>query len=131
MKDKLIIVGSIVIILIVILAAVIFVNYNKSTFTLEPKKDNSILVTVKNVKAEAGGFGYVTIKDGQKLEVKNSLTGKGTIDIQVSSEASEKPVLEKTFKGHGSHTYKLAQGEYTVRVTAKKGVTGTMTIKAK
>ncbi len=133
MKNKIILLVTAVIIVIAFIIGAVLINYNASSFALDNKKEDNVVITLKNASTGAGGFGYITIKDGQKLNIKSNLSDKGTLEVEVfaKKDTKNKSLVHQTFKGKDSHKYELAAGEYILQVTvSKKGATGTMKVTA-
>ena len=103
MKNKFILIGSIVLVISIICVIMVVLSLNKSTFYLDNKEDNHVIVTVENASKGAGGIGYITIKENQKLEIKTDLNNKGSIKVEVLSsdnKDNKKAIINKKFKGN-------------------------------
>ena len=115
-------------------AAVIMSNQTSSFFAVENNDDGSISVAAQKAAEEAGGMGYITISEGQELYVRSNLTDNSTVRIEVlprQTDATTKVLLEESFTGIDVRYFELPEGEYIVRITAKKGAEGTMDITSK
>lgn len=129
MKNKLILIGSIVAIILVVIIIAIFIH-NRSTFAIETKEDGSINIIAKNASENSGGMGEVTIQEGKKLEVKANLEKDPSIKMKITKSETE-VVLEENFKQTDEREFELPSGSYNIFITAEKGVTGNMTINVK
>ena len=115
-------------------AAVIMSNQTSSFFAVENNDDGSISVAAQKAAEEAGGMGYITISEGRELYVRSNLTDNSTVRIEVlprQTDATTKVLLEESFTGIDVRYFELPEGEYIVRITAKKGAEGTMDITSK
>ena len=134
MKNKFILIGSIVLVISIICVIMVVLSLNKSTFYLDNKEDNHVIVTVENASKGAGGIGYITIKENQKLEIKTDLNNKGSIKVEVLSsdnKDNKKAIINKKFKGTDINQYDLPSGNYIINITSEKGANGTMDISAR
>ena len=134
MKNKKIILCIAVVVIIAVIGALIYLNQTSSVFSVENDKKGNITVTAQKSGAYASGVGYITLEDEQKLEVRTNLTDNSSIKIEVlprNVDATSKVLMEETFTSIDAHEFELPSGDYTIRITAKKGATGTMDIKAK
>ena len=134
MKNKKIILCVAVVIIIAVIGALLYLNQSSSVFSVENDKNGNITVTAQKSGAYASGIGYITLEDEQKLEVRTNLTDNSSIKIEVlpkNIDATTKVLMEETFTSIDAREFELPSGDYTIRVTAKKGATGTMDIKAK
>lgn len=134
MKNKKVIICSVAVIVITIIIAIIYFNQTSSIFSVENDDNGNIVVTAQKSGKNASGIGYVTLQDGQKLEVRSNLTDGSSIKIEVlpkNIDATTKVLFEETFTSIDTREFEIPSGEYTIRITAKKGATGSMDIKAK
>lgn len=134
MKNKKVILCTIAVIIVVALIAVIYFNQTSSIFSVENGENGNIVVTAQKSGKDASGMGYITLHDGQKLEVRSNLTDNSSIKIEVlpkNVDATTKVLMEETFTAIDAREFELPSGDYTIRITAEKGATGSMDIKAK
>lgn len=134
MKNKKVILCTIAVIVVVALIAVIYFNQTSSIFSVENGENGNIVVTAQKSGKDASGMGYITLHDGQKLEVRSNLTDNSSIKIEVlpkNIDATTKVLMEETFTAIDAREFELPSGDYTIRITAEKGATGSMDIKAK
>ncbi len=134
MKKKIAIICAVVVIIVMAISAIIYFNQTSSIFSVENKEDGSIAVTAQKSGESASGMGYITLEEGQKLEVRTNLTDKSSIKIEVlpkNIDATTKVLMEEKFTSVDAREFELPSGEYSIRITAKKNATGTMDIKAK
>ena len=134
MKKKLVIACIIVAIILAAIFAIVHFNQTSSIFSVENGEDGNIAVTAQKAGKNASGMGYITLKDGQKLEVRTNLTDKSSIKIEVLPEkvdATTKVLMEEKFTSIDAREFEFPAGKYTIRITAFEGATGTMDIKAK
>ena len=134
MKNKKVILCTIVVIVVAALIAVIYFNQTSSIFSVENGENGNIVVTAQKSGKDASGMGYITLHDGQKLEVRSNLTDNSSIKIEVlpkNIDATTKVLMEETFTAIDAREFELPSGDYTIRITAEKGATGSMDIKAK
>ena len=134
MKNKKVILCTIAVIVVVALIAVIYFNQTSSIFSVENGENGNIVVTAQKSGKDASGIGYITLHDGQKLEVRSNLTDNSSIKIEVlpkNVDATTKVLMEETFTAIDAREFELPSGDYTIRITAEKGATGSMDIKAK
>ena len=134
MKNKKVILCTIVVIVVAALIAVIYFNPTSSIFSVENGENGNIVVTAQKSGKDASGMGYITLHDGQKLEVRSNLTDNSSIKIEVlpkNIDATTKVLMEETFTAVDAREFELPSGDYTIRITAEKGATGSMDIKAK
>ncbi|MBR3511634.1 MAG: hypothetical protein IKN74_01575 [Clostridia bacterium] len=122
---------------LVIIAAIIcglmFYFRSSSIFGVENDANGNITVVAQKAGKDASGMGYVTIQEGQKLEVRSNLTDGSSIKIEVlpkNIDATTKVLFEETFTAVDAREFELPAGEYSIRITAEKNATGTMDIKA-
>ena len=123
-----------VVMIIAVIGALLYFNQTSSVFSVENDEKGNIVVTAQNSGAYASGMGYITLENEQKLEVRSNLKDKSSIKIEVlprNVDATTKVLMEETFTSIDAREFELPSGDYTIRVTAKKGATGTMDIKAK
>lgn len=134
MKNKVILIGSIIAIVLIIVIVVVALNHGTSTFVLENKEDGSINITAENAGENSGGVGEVDIQEGQKLEVKSNLEKEASINVKVkpfNTDNNSEAVLDENFKQTEESEFELPSGNYNVFVTAEKGAKGNMTINVK
>ena len=134
MKNKKVFIDIFVVIFVVVILAIIFFSSIKSTFSVENSEDGTtVTVILKNASENSGGIGYVTLKEGQKLEVEADLTDSSVkIEVVSSDETSTKEVLiEKEFTKNDTQTFELPAGDYNINIEAQKNATGKMKINAK
>ena len=123
-----------VVMIVAVIGVLLYFNQTSSVFSVKNDEKGNIVVTAKKSGKDASGMGYITLKDGQKLEVKSNLTDNSSIKIEVlprNVDATTKVLMEKTFTSIDAREFELPSGDYTIRVTAEKNATGTMNIKAK
>ena len=133
MKNRLILIGIIIAIILGIILIVVF-NHNTSNFLLENKEDGSFNITAKNAGEGSGGVGEVTIQEGQKIEVKANLEKEASIKVKATtrnSDNNEETVFDESFKQTEEREFELPSGSYNIFVTAEKSATGNMTINIK
>lgn len=129
MKSKKVLIGIVVAVIAVIVAAIALSNRPSSVFGVESDENGHLHVTAQNAGADASAMGYVTIEEGQMLRVRANLTDNSSISIEVFPEnVIGEAVLEKTFTAIDAGQFELSAGTYAVRVTAGKGADGTMDI---
>ena len=134
MNKKILIALCLVVVIVAIIIAIIYFNQTSSTFSVENGENGNIVVTAQKAGKDASGMGYITLQEEQKLEVRTNLTDKSSIKIEVlprNIDATTKVLMEETFTAIDAREFELPAGEYTIRITAKKGATGSMDIKAK
>ena len=130
---KVLLIIAIVIITIAIVSIIILKN-TSAIFIVESKDDGSVFVTAKKADENSSGIGCITLKDGQKLEVKSNLKDNNSIKIEVlpdSIESTSTILKEETIKGLDVREIELKSGDYIIRISAGKNATGTVDIKAK
>ncbi len=127
----------IVVLLIIIAAAIIALicfNRTSSIFDVVNDENGNIAVTAQNSDKNASGMAYITLEEGQKLEVRANLTDNSLIKLEVlpkNIDATTKVLMEETFTSIDACEFELPSGEYSIRITAEKSSTGSMDIKAK
>ena len=134
MKNKKVILCVAVAIVIAAIGVLLYFNQTSSVFSVENDEKGNIIVTAQRSGKGSSGMGYITIEDEQKFEVRSNLKDKSSIKIEVlprNVDATTKVLMEETFTSIDAREFELPSGDYTIRVTAKKGATGTMDIKAK
>lgn len=75
---------------------------------------------------------YITLEEGQAMGISAEIDKDGSFKIQVLPSDSEDPddaIETMTIKGIDAEYIDFEAGEYALRITAKKGTTGSMTIK--
>lgn len=102
-----------------------------STIKIDNKENNSVIVSANNASSNSGGVGYVTLSDGQKINIEANLKNDKTIKIEISKNKTDKTLVTKEFKKEETKEYKLSQGEYAIHITAQKGATGKLKINVK
>ena len=130
---RVILIIAIVIVIIAILSIIILKN-TSAIFIVESKDDGCILVTAKKADEKSSGIGCITLKEGQKLEVRSNLKDNDSIKIEVlpdSIDSITTILKEETFKGIDVRELELKAGDYIIRISAGKNATGTVDIKAK
>lgn len=157
MKNKKLLIGIIiavaVVVVMAVVSAVILMNRTgKGSMIIDNGEDGVVTVTAENAGNGSGGLGYVTLADGQKLEVTANLEENSAINIEVwqtqestvtdaMTEESDQllqeiiggtsqVLLEETFTGTDARSFALPSGDYSILITAQEGATGDMTIKA-
>ena len=137
MKNKKVAIGIVVatvaIIIVAVIISIVLISNTKSTIAVKTNEDGSISVTAEKASENSGGVGYITLTEGQKLEVTTNLTD-GSINIEAvpsNEDATEENTVKGNFAKTDTQEYEIPAGEYTVRVTAEKDTTGSMTINAK
>lgn len=131
MKKKLLVTGLIVVVLAVIAIAVAISNHRSSIFTVENNDDGTIEVTAQNAAQDASGVGYITLEEGQMLMVRTTLTDHSTVGIEVlpaETDATTKTLLNEEFTAVDARHFEMPAGRYTIRITARKGATGSISI---
>jgi len=135
MKSKGLIIGNILIAIIaIVIIAIILANRKSSFMKVDNKDDGTIAVVAQNAADKSSGLGYVTLEEGQKLNVRTNLTDNSTIKIEVlpsNIDATTKVLMEESFSAIDARSFELPSGNYTIRITAEKGTNGTMDIAAK
>ena len=134
MKNKLIVLGIIIAIILLGVVMIVIFNHSSSNFVLENKEDGSIIITAKNASKNSGGLGEVTLQEGQKLEVKANLEKESSIKVKVipsNTDYNAETILDENFKQNEEHEFELPPGSYNIFFTAEKGATGNMTINTK
>ena len=133
-RTRLIVWCSIIAAVLVICGAIIYAATRPSSYFIVDNGDDGVItVTAQNAAKSSGGIGYITIAEGQEMEVRTNLTDNSSITIEVlpaNVDAITKVLMEETFTAINADFYELPAGDYTIRITAKKGATGDMTIKA-
>ena len=133
-RTRLIVWCSIIAAVLVICGAIIYAATRPSSYFIVDNGDDGVItVTAQNAAKSSGGIGYITIAEGQEMEVRTNLTDNSSITIEVlpdNMDATTKVLMEETFTAVNADFYELPAGDYTIRITAKKGATGDMTIKA-
>ena len=133
-RTRLIVWCSIVAAVLVICGAIIYAATRPSSYFIVDNGDDGVItVTAQNAAKGSSGIGYITIAEGQEMEVRTNLTDNSSITIEVlpdNMDATTKVLMEETFTAVNADFYELPAGDYTIRITAKKGATGDMTIKA-
>ena len=133
-RTRLVVWCSIVAAVLVICGAIIYAATRPSSYFIVDNGDDGVItVTAQNAAKSSGGIGYITIAEGQEMEVRTNLTDNSSITIEVlpaNMDATTKVLMEETFTAVNADFYELPAGDYTIRITAKKGATGDMTIKA-
>ena len=133
-RTRLIVWCSIIAAVLVICGAIIYAATRPSSYFIVDNGDDGVItVTAQNAAKSSGGIGYITIAEGQEMEVRTNLTDNSSITIEVlpaNMDATTKVLMEETFTAINADFYELPAGDYTIRITAKKGATGDMTIKA-
>lgn len=129
----------IIIIAVAVIAALAIIGYSvfsrtSSVFSVENNEDGTISVMAQNAGKNSGGLGYITLEEGQKLSVRTNLTDNSSIKIEVlpaEIDATTKVLFEETFTAIDARQFEMPAGDYTIRITAEKGATGSMDISAK
>lgn len=133
-RTRLIVWCSIVAAVLVICGAIIYAATRPSSYFIVDNGDDGVItVTAQNAAKGSSGIGYITIAEGQEMEVRTNLTDNSSITIEVlpaNVDATTKVLMEETFTAINADFYELPAGDYTIRITAKKGANGDMTIKA-
>ena len=133
-RTRLIVWCSIVAAVLVICGAIIYAATRPSSYFIVDNGDDGVItVTAQNAAKGSSGIGYITIAEGQEMEVRTNLTDNSSITIEVlpdNMDATTKVLMEETFTAVNADFYELPAGDYTIRITAKKGANGDMTIKA-
>ena len=133
-RTRLIVWCSIIAAVLVICGAIIYAATRPSSYFIVDNGDDGVItVTAQNAAKSSGGIGYITIAEGQEMEVRTNLTDNSSITIEVlpaNMDATTKVLMEEMFTAVNADFYELPAGDYTIRITAKKGATGDMTIKA-
>ena len=122
------------VVILTIIISIIYFNQTSSIFSVENDKNGNIVVTAQRSGKNASGMGYITLQNEQKLEVRSNLTDNSSIKIEVlpkNIDATTKVIVEETFTSVDVQEFELPSGDYTIRITAEKGATGSMDIKAK
>ena len=134
MKKKIFLIISLIVILLFVLCIIIWTNYTSSIFNVENNEDGTIAVTAQKAGKNASGIGYITLEEGQKLEVRSNLTDNSTVKIEVLPEnidSTTKALMEETFTAVDARDFELPSGKYTIRITVVKNSTGSINIKSK
>lgn len=133
-RTRLIVWCSIIAAVLVICGAIIYAATRPSSYFIVDNGDDGVItVTAQNAAKGSSGIGYITIAEGQEMEVRTNLTDNSSITIEVlpaNVDATTKVLMEETFTAINADFYELPAGDYTIRITAKKGANGDMTIKA-
>ena len=133
MKKKTLIITLCVAVAVVAVLAAVLLNRAPSSLTIVNNEDGTVEVTAENAARGSGAIGYITLEDGQELKVRSYLTDGSSIKIEVlpaNVDAATDVLFEETFTAVDVGSFELPAGDYTLRITAEKGATGSMTVKA-
>ncbi|MBO6055251.1 MAG: hypothetical protein J6P31_06980 [Oscillospiraceae bacterium] len=117
-------------ILLVILSLLTLLSGCRRSVLNIDSSESMITVTMENTAKDAYGFGTITFKEGQKMEIRVSLQKSIPIRIEVHPAEGGAPVFQSIFYDGEGGTFDVPAGDYNVRFGPVKGATGTMTIKA-
>ena len=126
-------VAAAVVIIGVVVAVMLLLNTQGSFLKIVNNDNGSVSVTAQNAGDNSSGIGYITIGDGQELEISCKLSGESKVKIEVyPSDVTDKdnPLVDKEFKGTDYETFDLSEGSYTAFIYAGKGATGSVDIRA-
>ena len=125
--------AAVVVIIGVVVAVMLLLNTQGSFLKIDNNDKGSVSVTAQNAGENSSGIGYVTIGDGQELEISSKLAGESKIKIEVypsDVKDKENPLVDKEFTGTDYETFDLSEGSYTAFIYAGKGATGSVDIHA-
>lgn len=131
---KILLIISLIVVVIAAIGITVWINHTSSVFNVENNEDGSIAVLAQRAAKNASGVGYITIEEGQELEVRSNLTDNSSIKIEVlpkNIDAITKVLMEEIFTAIDARKFELPSGDYTIRITVEKNATGSMEIKAK
>ena len=134
MKKGILLIVAVIVVIAVAIGIIVCINKTSSIFSVENNEDGSIAVMAQKAGKNAAGIAYITLEEGQKLDVKSNLTDNSSIKIEVLPEnidATTKVLMEETFSAIDAREFELPFGRYTIRITVEKNATGSMDIKAK
>ena len=101
---------------------------SRSVFRVEQDGKGTILVTARNTAEGAAGESSLSLGERRSLVVRSSLKGDGTLRLDAAPAGGEAAGVHAVFTGKDVKQFPLEQGYYDVRVTAREGATGTLTI---
>ena len=100
-RTRLIVWCSIVAAVLVICGAIIYAATRPSSYFIVDNGDDGVItVTAQNAAKGSSGIGYITIAEGQEMEVRTNLTDNSSITIEVlpaNVDATTKVLMEETF----------------------------------
>ncbi len=134
MKKNILIIILLVVAILIAICFFIRTNHTSSIFNVINNEDGSIAINAQKAGKNASGIGYITIEEGQKLEVRSNLNDNSSIKIEVlpkNIDATTKVLMEEIFTAIDAREFELPSGDYTIRITVEKNATGSMDIKAK
>ena len=134
MNNKIFLIILLIIVVLAVISFITWINHTRSIFNVDNNEDGSISVMAQKAGKNASGIGYITLEEGQMLEVRSNLTDSSLIKIEVFPEninATTKVLMEENFTAIDARKFEFPSGKYTIRMTAIKKSTGSMDIKAK
>ena len=134
MKKNILIIILLVVAILIAICFFIRTNHTSCIFNVINNEDGSIAINAQKAGKNASGIGYITIEEGQKLEVRSNLNDNSSIKIEVlpkNIDATTKVLMEEIFTAIDAREFELPSGDYTIRITVEKNATGSMDIKAK
>ena len=103
-RTRLIVWCSIVAAVLVICGAIIYAATRPSSYFIVDNGDDGVItVTAQNAAKGSSGIGYITIAEGQEMEVRTNLTDNSSITIEVlpaNVDATTKVLMEETFTAY-------------------------------
>ena len=127
---KIKIIGIVVSALIVLAAVFAAVHHFRPVFEVS-FFDSYVAVEARRAAADASETGSITVAEGQTVEIKADLRPEDTVRVEVfpaEMKDMTQPVFWGDFSYAGGSSFTLPAGEYAVRITARKGATGSLTL---
>lgn len=93
--------------------------------------DGVTRVSAQNAGEGSSATGYVLVETGQMLEIQADLRENSVMRVElVPLEGDAQAVCAEEIRASGTQSFTVPAGEYTLLVSAQKGTTGSMTIRA-
>lgn len=125
---KIFLIGIFAEIIAIILLVAALLLYAKPVFDITNNTDDCITIAVQKAERRAFITGYITLQQGQELEVTTSLTGNSFMQLEIISANGSDVRADEVFIATDARKVQLPPGEYIFRITAKKGTDGSITI---
>ena len=125
---KVFLIGIFAEIIAIILLVAALLLYAKPVFDITNNTDDCITIAVQKAERRAFITGYIILKQGQELEVTTSLTDNSFMQLEIIYANGSDVRADEVFTAADTRKVQLPSGEYTFRITAKKGTDGSITI---
>lgn len=128
---------------VVLTAAALCAACGQSSLSIDSGTGHGVTVTAQKAGTGTGGLAYLTLGQGQVMQVRSELDDKGCINIKLRPadpnvdidtlpdlDFGEDVLLEVNFSGAGETVCDLPAGDYDLLITVTQRSSGVLAIEA-